>query len=336
MKQIKVMGLSLIVVFSVAALSSSPAMAATECKSNQVLYGETCETPAEHAKFLTFANCPFGTPPLEEGYTELVTCVGGESFYKEKWKNKAQAEEWEANFERAVPNLASHFTTGNITVALKAPITLRGGFEQNENSEEAELLWVGARGAATIQPVAQKGPSLKKSVNAALLSQSELERYDYYVKYAKETKTYATVELAGPAEQIHLNLIHQLTENGTAFVFPVKVKLTSPFVGENCYVGSDEHPIDVPFTTGQDGELHGKAGTLTFENNATIGTLWGDTLVSSSFSSPGVQGCGIEDGADAAIDSALGLPSATGTSVLNGVLKLSGAEEAEQGLKGEV
>ena len=90
-------------------------------------------------------------------------------------------------------------------------------------------------------------------------------------------------------------------------------------------------PIVVNFTTGTSGELQGKVGKLAF-NEVGIITTWGNTLVASGFASPGAEGCGVEGGADAAINAALGLPSASNTSVLNGVLKLAGAENVEEHL----
>jgi hypothetical protein len=312
-KQIKVFGLSLVATFAMAAVAAGSVGA---------------ETIREHSTWQAFANCPFHTPPFNEEYEELTACVWGTSSYKERWQSKAQQEQWETSHGQPEPGLLSQFTAGKVTVALKMPILLRGGFEIPIEGEE--ILWIAAREAPTIQPVPQKTIPITKGVNRSLLSPKELERYEYYVHTAKQTKTYATVELAGPAEQIHLNLSHQLEEEGTAFVFPVKVKLSNPFLGENCYVGSDSSPIKVPFTTGQDGELHGKLGLLTTEHEGGVLVIWGDTLVSSSFSAPGVEGCGVEGGADEAVDSALGLPSATGnTSVLNGVLRLAGSEEVE-------
>ena len=179
--------------------------------------------------------------------------------------------------------------------------------------------------------MAQAGPSLTKSVDTADLSASELDRYNYFVKIAKETKTTATVELAGSASNIHLNLANLLDAEGTAFSFPVKVKLGNGFVGNNCYVGSNEDPIVVNFTTGTSGELQGKVGQLAFSEGGVI-TTWGNTLVASGFASPAAEGCGVEGGADAAVNAALGLPSANNTSVLNGVLKLAGAENVEEKL----
>jgi len=320
-----------------ALVGTSPALAATSCKGGKVLYGETCETPKEHSAYQAFANCDFGAPPLGEGYTKLEICVGGESFYKETWESKAQEEAYLSGHPEYHPGQVSYFTAGKVKVYLKNSIALRGGFEGNEKTINV-LTWIAAVGAETIQPVRQNSIPLPKAVNKALLSLSELERYDYYVHHAKETKTYATVELAGPAENIKLNLEALLAEKGTAFIFPVKVKLSNPFFGENCYVGSNSKPIDVPFTDGVSGELTGKRGQFGGEPASNeILVDWGQTLVSSSFESPGVEGCGVGGGADEAINSALGLPAATGnTSVLNGVLKLVSSEPAEKALKGEL
>jgi hypothetical protein len=47
-----------------------------------------------------------------------------------------------------------------------------------------------------------------------------------------------------------------------------------------------------------------------------------------------VLGCGVEGGADEAINSALGLPSASGSmAILNGVLRASSEEEVAAHLK---
>jgi hypothetical protein len=288
----------------------------------------SAETEKEKAEWQAFANCPAYEITIHGG--EVTACSWGLSSYKERWASKKQKEEWEEREGRATPDQLSHFTAGNVSVNLKLPITLKLGLAENPEEETQELDVVGARGAETIAAVAQRGPKLKETVDSADLSGSELDRYNYYVHVAKQTKTTATVELAGPADALHLNLANLLDEEGNAFVFPVKVKLGSPFLGDSCYVGSDENPIIVPMTTGPSGELQGKAGALAFSPEGTLLTVWGDTLVASGFEAPGVEGCGVEGGADEAVDAALGLPSASNTAVLNGILKQTGAETAEE------
>ena len=67
----------------------------------------------------------------------------------------------------------------------------------------------------------------------------------------------------------------------------------------------------------------------------SVGNLT-DTLVNASFASPGVEGCGVGGGADAAIDSALGYPSPSGQNltILNGTLTLTTAQFAQEALEG--
>jgi hypothetical protein len=285
------------------------------------------ESGREKAEWQAFANCP--AYELTSKGNEVTACTWATSAYKEKWQSTLQKEEWEALYGRATPNQLSQFTAGNVTVKLKLPIALKLGLAENPE-EPTELEVKAARGAETIQAVPQVGPNLKKAVDRSDLSGAELDRYNYYVHVAKQTRTTATVELAGPADALHVNLGNLLSEEGNAFVFPVKVKLSNGFFGDDCYVGSDEDPIVVPMTTGPSGELQGKAGALTFNSEGTMLTVWGDTLVASGFAAPGVEGCGMAGGADAAMDAALGLPSASNTAVLNGVFKQAGAEAAEE------
>ena len=301
-------------VFALSAMTAGQALAKEACK----MYGEHCETLEEHASFQAFSSCPFEVPGVE-------LCAAGSS-YEHETNGKGRS-----NKESAI----SFFTAGKVTVELKKPIRLRIGLvpvpeHVNEFSAVAPV------GVPAIEPVAQAGPPVTKDVNTALLSTSELERYDYWVHHVKETKTYATVELAGSVESLHVQLGNVLSGHGTAFVFPVKVKLSNPFVGNECYVGSNANPIDVPFTTGEAGELHGKTGLFEEESNAIL-VDYDQSLVSNEFASPGVEGCGVDGGADEAVDSALGLPSATGnTSLLNSVFRLVTREQEEQGLKGEI
>jgi hypothetical protein len=306
---------------------ASPALA-IEKACHLHVYGTACETEKEHAEFQAFANCPFGA-------SAELDCSWAQSTYKEQWPSKKAKEEFEAERGRKPAELPSEFKAGNITVLLTQAIMLRGGI----GFEEEKETWFGPDGVETIQPVPQVAQPLTKDVNTALLSQTELNRYNYYVKVSKETKATATVELAGPSSAIQVSVNNLLKEEGTAFAFPVKIKLSNPFFGNDCYVGSNSSPIVVAFTTGKSGELAGKSGSkLKQDRNGFLITVDTDTLVNSTFASPGVEGCGVGGGADDAINSALGLPSPEGhnLTVLNGTLKLSTAENAKEGLEGKI
>ncbi len=314
MRHVRMLGLCLVAVLALSALASSSAMA---------------NEKSEKAEFAAFTNCPFHQSSAA-GY-EIIACNWAESSYKERWLSNAQREKWEEEHGGPPAGLLSHFTAGNISVGLKLPIVLQGGFALNsviEETEPAEAFeFIAAQGAESIQAVAQPGPSLKKLVNSATLSESEQNRFNYYLHIAKQTKTTATVELAGPASGIHFNLGNLLNGTGTAFRFPVKVKLGNGFFGPDCYVGSNENPVVVEYTSGTAGSLPGKVGEQTFGSG--IATVSGDTLVASGFSSPAVENCGVEGSADKAMDEAIGLPSSDNTSVLNGVLKLTASANAE-------
>lgn len=200
-------------------------------------------------------------------------------------------------------------------------------------------MWFGAEGAPTIEPVPEAAAPLTKDVEVSKLSASELTRFNYYVKIDRETKVTATVELAGLPSAIGVNINNLIAEEGTAFSFPVKVKLGSPFLGPSCYVGSATNPIDVAFTTGKSGELQGKnGGRIAADRHGFIISIINSTLVADEFATPGVEGCGVAGGADEAVNAALGLPSSAGhnQAVLNGTLKVATAAEAKEGLEGKI
>jgi hypothetical protein len=311
---VRILGLCLAAFFALSAMTAGQAMAKEACKE----YGTHCETMKEHESFQAFAACPFAAKP--------EFCAVGSSYGYATAANGKPLDGKEGP--------VSYFTAGKVTVDLTKPIRLNVGlaFTGTQN----EFFAVSPAEGPAIEPVAQKAPPVTEDVNTALLSQSELERYDYWVHIEHNTKTSAVIEAAGPIESLVVNLANIIGEHGTAFVFPVKVHLISPFAGPDCYVGSDANPIDVPFTTGEAGELRGTPGKFAEESEEIL-VEYGQRLVSDNFASPGVENCGINGGADEAIDSALGLPSASGnTSLLNSVFRLVVAEEAQRGLKGEI
>ncbi len=104
---------------------------------------------------------------------------------------------------------------------------------------------------------------------------------------------------------------------------PVKFKLINPLLGNNCYIGSNDSPVVL------NPQLSGNPGTqLLFEPDPAP-TVHPDTFVlalldvnagDSTFSAPGVLGCGPGGVANVAVDNALdagtGLPAASGTNSL--------------------
>jgi hypothetical protein len=234
----------------------------------------------------------------------------------------------------------SFFQAGKITVHFVKSIVLQVGFKENE--ETGLLTVIPAEGGHSVTRVNEPAPPLTEDLNTELLSEAEKARYEAYLAAGKSTKTTATIELAKPAEDMTLNEAALLSENKeTALGFPVMIHLNNAFVGKYCYVGGTQNPINVPFITGEteppppNTPIHGKLGTIKVIGEGQILQILGDRLVNNSYASPGVQGCGISGGLDAAMNSALGLPSAAGNNAteLVGELNQAGANPVREHLK---
>ena len=239
----------------------------------------------------------------------------------------------------AVSGPESFFQAGKVTVHFVKPIKLQVGFKENE--ETGQLTVIGGEQGNSVAKVAEPAPDLTEDINAELLPEAEKARYEKYLEEGKSTKATATIELARPAEEMTLNeaaLLKETTE--TALGFPVMIHLKNPFVGNHCYVGSTQNPINVPFITGETSPpppntpIHGKLGTIKVIGGGQILQVLNDHLVNNSYASPGVQGCGKNGGANAAMNSALGLPSPAGTNSteLVGELNQAGAEAVREHL----
>jgi hypothetical protein len=131
----------------------------------------------------------------------------------------------------------------------------------------------------------------------------------------------ATVELAAPASSIQLSLANTLLREGVALGLPVKVKLSNPFLGSNCYIGSNSNPIQLKLTTGTTSPpppntpISGSSGTFE-EIVPGILANANNKLVDNSFSAPGANGCGgflLSWAVDPFVDSIVGTPSPAGT-----------------------
>lgn len=247
-------------------------------------------------EFGTFAECPLGD-------VDLSACVWAQS------------------------SSGSEFQAGNVTVHLTRPITLQGGFEERFG----EVTFVGAEyGYNTLAKVAEPGPDLDEIMEPSLLSASERETYE---KDTEKPVT-ATIELAGPASSITLNEGNLLQEsNETALGLPVQVKLSNPFLGKTCYVGSNLDPINISLVTGQSGELDGKTGRLEGKAGGLIIQISDDSIVNNTYAAPAASGCGKSPGAaDAALNAKLGLPSPEGhnKAIIDGTLRQASAEVVKE------
>lgn len=224
-----------------------------------------------------------------------------------------------------------YFQIGKKTVPLKNPVILQGGIEPKEGSEPGEFSFFGAENGDTLSKTPQPVPG-------GLLG---IEAPAWWPKFLRDlfnetinngfTGVNATVELAGPATSIKLNTLNLILEKGTALGLPVKIKLSNPFLGNNCYIGSNSSPVVINFTSGETSPpppnkpIKGSAGTISSNPAGTLITISGGALVNNSFGAPGANGCGgfFSFLVDPFVNSIVGLPSPAGNNaaVLEGKIQ---------------
>lgn len=249
--------------------------------------------------YVPFADCPLTNPAVEECI--VATTSSGE------------------------------FTVGKKTVPIKNPITLQGGTIETGG----KLTFVGAEDGNTLSKTPQAVPGgLLGIVAPSFLPKFLQELFNEAINKGPTGVT-ATTELAAPASSIGLSTNNLVFGEGIALSLPVKVKLSNPFLGESCYIGSNAHPIVIEFTTGTTSPpppnkpLKGNPGELEIEEGGNLLIINKNSLVNNSFAAPGAEGCGgiLSFLVDPAVNAELGIPATAGhnTAILNGKLEQADA-----------
>lgn len=221
------------------------------------------------------------------------------------------------------------FTLGNKTVPVKNPVILQGGIETVEPKELlGELKFYGASDGNTLSKTPQPVPGGLLGVTAPSWWPQLLKDLFNETINNGFTGVTATVELAAPATSVKVSLINTLVQQGVALGLPVKVKLSNPFLGSNCYIGSNSNPVQLNLTTGTTSPpppntpITGSPGLL---SQPVPGLLVdkGNRLVENAFAAPGADGCGgllFSWAVDPFVDSIVGTPSPAGknTAILEG------------------
>jgi hypothetical protein len=202
------------------------------------------------------------------------------------------------------------YTLGAKTITLQNPVTFEGGY----TGESSEIEFHGAETGQTLSKTPQPLPGGLSGVTAPTSWPKVLQEAWNTAIEEGFTGVNTTLELAAPATEIGLNLENLLEESGSTLSLPVKVKLDSVLLGENCYIGSDKKPIQLELTTGTSGALKGTPGELSFNGSFTITTFTGIEIVDGTYAVPTAKGCGGAFSAfvDPLVDSIFGLPSASG------------------------
>jgi len=217
---------------------------------------------------------------------------------------------------------SGNFTMGSKSVPLKNPVVLKGGLVSDDGSIFGNLTMAAPTDGVTLSKAAQPVPGGLLGVTAPTWWPSLLQNLFNETINNGFTGVTATVELAGPPSAIQFHTINELTGSGTALAMPVKVKLSNPFLGSNCYIGSNSNPIHLNLTSGvtspppPNQPISGNPGEFSAIEEGTIIVDKNNRLVDNSFAAPGANGCGgilFSWAVDPFVDSIVGVPSAAGT-----------------------
>lgn len=232
-------------------------------------------------------------------------------------------------------------TTGQKSVPIKNKVILQGGLHYVvPGNSFGPLETIPATDGNTLAKVPQPVPGGLLGVTAPTWWPKFLQDLFNETINNGLTGVTATMELAGPVSAVKLNIKNTLTGFGTALGMPVKVKLSNPFLGNNCYIGSNSNPIQLNLITGTTAPpppnqpITGSSGEPLFTENGALLTVKGNKLVDNSFAVPGANGCGglFSFLIDPFVNSIVGVPSPAGTNtaILEGTTYLGDPAKVEE------
>jgi hypothetical protein len=208
---------------------------------------------------------------------------------------------------------------GSKKVPIVNPAILQGGYGVID--EEGFSKFFGATNGITLSKAPQPVPGgLAGLVNCKEIS-NFLLRISCEVTFENGlTGVNSTLELAKPASAIKMSELHLAEEEEVALQLPIKIRLENPFLGSNCYVGSESNPVIWNLTTGvtappgPNSAIDGTVGEIEFLEEGRILVTKNAELVDNAWSAPAANGCGglFSFIIDPIINLASGLPAAAG------------------------
>ena len=195
---------------------------------------------------------------------------------------------------------AGEVVLGNKKVPIEKPVTLQGGFGYPvEEKEEAEFYkFYAATNGITLSKSPQNVPGGLLGIVPDASSPPLVKALIKFFLENSLTGVNSTLELAKPASAIKISENNLAGQIGTALQMPVKVHLENPFLGKNCYVGSEGSPITWNLTTGTTSPpapntpITGKTGKAEFLEEGSVLVLKPNKLVDNKWSAPAASGCG--------------------------------------------
>ncbi len=225
---------------------------------------------------------------------------------------------------------------GTKKVPIVNKVVLQGGYGKPNTETKISKFFAATGGKPTLQPVAQPVPGgLAGLVNCKEISNFFL-RVSCEVTFENGlTGLDAILELAKPASAIEISEANMARKEGLAMKLPVKIRLDNPFLGSNCYVGSEGSPVIWNLTSGEttppppNTSIEGSAGTIEAREEGLIAHLKGNSLVDNAWAAPKAAGCGgiFSFILDPIVNASAGLPAAAGTNTarLNNLIDIATA-----------
>lgn len=211
---------------------------------------------------------------------------------------------------------------GSKTVPIVNDVELQGGYGAPNKETKFSKFFGATEGKPTLEPVAQPVPGgLAGLVNCKEISNFILKAACEWTFENGITGLDSILELAKPATAIEISESNLSRKENIALKLPVKIRLDNPFLGSNCYVGSEGAPINWNLTSGKTAppppneSISGSAGKISFLEEGLILNLAGNSLVDNAWSAPKASGCGglFSFILDPIVNSSAGLPAAAGT-----------------------
>jgi hypothetical protein len=227
---------------------------------------------------------------------------------------------------------------GSKKVPIVNDVTLQGGYSK---PVEGFSKFFAAKNGITLSKAAQPVPGgLAGLVNCNEISNFLLRLSCEAIFENGLTGVNSTLELARPASEIKISETNLTRAEGLALKLPVKVHLENPFLGSNCYVGSESNPVYWELTAATTAPpppnepISGKSGEVEFIDGGRIIKLSGNELVDNAWSAPGVSGCGgiFSFLINPIVNSSSGLPAAAGknTAILQNTIHMATANAVKK------
>jgi hypothetical protein len=211
---------------------------------------------------------------------------------------------------------------GSKKVPIVNPVTLQGGAGPVDEVTEMSKFF-----AATNGVTLSKTPQPVPGGLAGIINCKEIK--DFFLRISCEvtfenglTGLNSTLELAKPASEIRISEFRIAAEEGVGMILPIKIRLENPFLGSNCYVGSEKSPVIWNLTSATTSPplpntpISGAGGEGEFLEEGRIIALKNNKIVDNAWAAPGVSGCGgfpAELLLNPIINAAAGLPAKAGT-----------------------